>query len=103
MTEFDDGIEKNIGKCPYGFESHLKTEQAHIMLMAKAEETQVPISIEGGQSIGLHNFNLSQWMDMPTLLGKQTSPQGVTTLSTNTSKEGTQHGTSFECHIIDAS
>ena len=40
---------------------------------------------------------------MPTSLGEQTPPREVTTLSTNTLKDRTQHGTSFEYHIIDIS
>lgn len=71
--------------------------------MTKVEEIEVPVSIEGLHLIGLHDSNLSQWVDMPTSLGVRTPPRGVTILSINTSKECTHHGTSFECHIIDAS
>lgn len=42
-------------------------------------------------------------MDIHVSLGEQTPPQGVSVLSTNTLQENTQHGTSFECHIIDVS
>ena len=73
------------------------------MPKTKVEETEIPVSTEGLYLIGLTESNLLQWVDMPTLLGMRTPPRGVTILSTNTSKKHTHHGTSFECHIIDAS
>ena len=43
MTEFDDGIEGNIGNCPCNFDSPLKIQQTRTIPMTKAEETEVPV------------------------------------------------------------
>ena len=60
MSEVDDRIEGDIENCPYSFNSPLKIQQIPTMPMAKAEETEVPVLIEGRQSLGLHDSNLSQ-------------------------------------------